>query len=418
MKSSACECLKAKRVLRLAYLTTEYPAVSHTFIRRELREIERRGHSVLRLAIRKADAPLADRLDQEEETKTLHCLSQPTGRLLLGMVRTVASRPIAFLRAAGLAIQMGWRSERGLLRHVAYLAEAAYLATVLREHRVQHVHVHFGTNAAAVARLIRRLGGPSYSFTVHGPDEFDSARSFDLCGKAKDAAFVVAISHFCVAQLRRWVPFEQWPKIQIVHCTVGNGFFDQAQPICPDSRTLVCVGRLCPQKGQLMLIEAMCELLHSGIPGKLVLAGDGEMRPIIEKRIRELSLSEHVIITGWIDEAEVRRQILSARALVLPSLAEGLPMVIMEAFALGRPVISTHIAAIPELVRPGVSGWLVTPSCVSELVAAMREVYESPIEQLGRLAASGRRLVETRHHSRIETGRLEELFLRHVDDET
>ena len=400
--------------MRIAYLTTEYPAVSHTFIRRELLEIERRGHAVLRLAIREAPSPLADPVDRDEHGRTLHCLSQPLWQLLAAQVRTLLTRPLAFLRALRLTLRMGWRSERGVARHLAYLAEAAFLLQVLLQERVKHVHVHFGTNAAAVARLVRQLGGPAYSFTAHGIETFDAPRSLDIAGKADDAAFVVAVCDYCAAQLRRWVPFECWARIHVVRCTVGEDFFESDAPVDAASRTLVCVGRLCPEKGQLLLVDAMRQLADAGVDGRLVLAGDGEMRPIIERRIDELGLRDRVDITGWIAEADVRRHLLAARALVLPSFAEGLPMVIMEAFALGRPAISTYVAGIPELVRPGENGWLVPAGNFELLAAAMREALDAPVERLSAMGQAGRKAVIQRHNTRTEGARLERLFLRAV----
>jgi glycosyltransferase involved in cell wall biosynthesis len=306
---------------------------------------------------------------------------------------------------------MGRRSDRGLLRHLAYFVEACFLLGVVRRQGVEHMHVHFGTNPTAVARLIRCLGGPRYSFTVHGPDEFDAPRQLDLAGKVADAAFVVAISDYGAAQLRRWVPLDHWPKIQVVHCTVGEDFFREARPIDPASETLVCVGRLCPQKGHLVLIDALARLVSDGVDARLVLAGDGELRQIIEQRIRELDLLDRVEITGWIDEAEVRRRILAARALVLPSFAEGLPMVLMEALALGRPVISTYVAGIPELVRPGENGWLVPAGNVVQLAAALRSVLTTPADVLDAMAQAGRACVQERHSTVAEGARLERLFV-------
>ncbi|MHA1572540.1 MAG: colanic acid biosynthesis glycosyltransferase WcaL, partial [Alphaproteobacteria bacterium] len=141
---------------------------------------------------------------------------------------------------------MGKKSDRGLLRHLAYLVEACHLLGVAGRAGVQHVHVHFGTNAAAVARLIRRLGGPTYGFTVHGPTELDAPIGFDLRGKISDAAFVVAISDFCRAQLYRWSDPGDWHKIHVVRCTVGEEFFDAAAPLDPASHTFVSIGRLAP----------------------------------------------------------------------------------------------------------------------------------------------------------------------------
>ncbi len=399
------------RPMRLAYLTTQYPKVSHTFIRRELRELEKKGHHVLRLAIRSADSAIVDPADLEESGKTVHCLGQPWHRLVSGQLRTILTRPLGFVRAARMAFAMGRRSERGLLRHVAYLAEAAWLLQRLQQDRIEHLHVHFGTNAAAVARLIRCMGGPPYSMTVHGPDEFDAPRSSCLGPKQADAAFVAAISDYCSAQLRRWAAPDDWPRIHVIRCGVSSDFLGLHESIDPGSRTLVCVGRLCPQKGQLLLVEAAGRLCREGVSLRLVLAGDGEMRGVIDRRVAELHLGDHVRITGWIGEAEVRRHLLAARAMVLPSFAEGLPVVIMEALALGRPVISTYVAGIPELVRPGETGWLVPAGNVSELAAAMKDALLAPVERLGRMGSAGRTRVAQLHDAGIEAGRLEELLL-------
>ena len=226
-----------------------------------------------------------------------------------------------------------------------------------------------------------------------------------------DAAFVVAITDFCAAQLRRWASVEDWPKIHVVRCTVGDDFFSAVQPIDPMSRTFVSVGRLCPQKGQLLLIDALARVVRGGVDARLVLVGDGELRPLVERRIAEADLGGHVEITGYASEAEVRRHILAARALVLPSFAEGLPMVIMEAFALGRPVVSTYIAGIPELVRTGENGWLVPAGNTEQLAEAMLAVLEAPAQKLDAMGEAGRQQVIQRHNTSIEAQELERLLL-------
>ncbi|MHB8790235.1 MAG: glycosyltransferase [Desulfobulbaceae bacterium] len=401
--------------LKLAYLTTSYPSVSHTFIRRELREIERRGHSILRLAIRQSNAALVDPIDQEEAAKTIHCLALPVWLHVISLFQTALLHPVRFWDAFCLTIKMGLRSDRGIFRHFFYLVEACTFLGILKKHAVQHVHVHFGTNSTAVARLIRRCGGPSYSFTTHGPTEFDSAIAFDLHGKIADAAFVIAISDYCSAQLRRWCTPTDWVKIHIVHCTVGDDFFNAGVPFDPDSQTFVSVGRLTAQKGQILLIDAFAQIIAAGHDAYLVLVGDGELRPLIEQRIAIAGIENRVIITGYVSEAEVRRHIASSRALVLPSFAEGLPMVIMEAFAIGRPVISTYVAGIPELVRSKENGWLVQAGNTDELAAALADALESPSSRLVEMAACGRDLTFQRHHTTTEGDKLEEILYRYVD---
>ena len=396
--------------MRLAYLTTRYPAVSHTFIRRELRELEARGHHVLRLSIRPPAIDLVDPLDRAEMERTLSCINQPIHRLLTSVLCALISRPTRALSALALACRMGLRSERGLLRHLAYLVEATHLLRVLRAHSIEHVHVHFGTNPAAVARLIRRLGGPPFSMTIHGPGEFDAPRSLDLAGKIADAAFVVAITEFCALQLQRWAAPTDWHKIHIVHCTVGQEFFAAACPVTPSSKAFLCVGRLAPAKGHHLLLEALARVVRREQSAQLVLAGDGDLRGALESQIRRLNLQKHVSITGWISEYQVRQHLLAARALVLSSIAEGLPMVIMEAFALCRPVISTSVAGIPELVRHDENGWLVPVGDVERLADALCDALTRPSDVLTRMGERGQSLVRERFHSATETDRLEALL--------
>lgn len=393
---------------RLAYLTTQYPSVSHTFIRREIQALEAMGYSVLRLAIRPGSA-VVDPADQAEAEKTFQCLAQPLPLLLLEACRALLPHPIATARAKRVLFSMWRKSDRGLLRHMAYLVEAGVLWRRLRKERIDHVHVHFGTNAAAVARLIRRLGGPPYSMTIHGPDELDAPIGLSLGAKMKDAAFTVAISHYGASQLRRWVPYEEWAKIHVVHCTVGEEWFEAARPIPEDADSLVCVGRLSAQKGQLLLVEAFAEALESGAHGRLVLVGDGEMRGVVEQRITALGLDERVTITGWQDSEAVRTHLLRARALVLGSFAEGLPVVLMEAMALQRPVIATAITGIPELVRHGQDGWLVIAGDTAQLAGAIREALEAPVERLNTMGRAAAERVRQRHTT-AEVAKLDALF--------
>ncbi len=400
--------------MRLAYLTTIYPAVSHTFIRREILEMERRGHEVHRFAVRASPTPVVDPGDVAELAKTLHLLgSGGKSRLLFAALSCGLKSPGAFLRALRADKQMSKRSERGLVQHAAYLVEAAFLLRELRARRVRHLHVHFGTNAASVAMLARILGGPSsptYSFTVHGPDEFDQAIGHSLREKIDASAFVCAISDFGAAQLKRWTPMDQWGKVHVVRCTVGESFFSAGRPIEPASRSLVTVGRLSPQKGHLVLIEGFAQAVREGVDAKLVLVGDGDLRGEIERRIADHKLEGRVELTGSLGEAQVRERILASRAMVLPSFAEGLPMVFMEALALRRPVISTYVAGIPELVEPGVTGWLVPAGRADRLAQAITAAMQASTAELNAMGDAGWKAVHERHNTITEGGKLESLF--------
>jgi glycosyltransferase involved in cell wall biosynthesis len=164
------------------------------------------------------------------------------------------------------------------------------------------------------------------------------------------------------------------------------------------------------EKGQLLLIEAAHRLARKGIRFELVLAGDGEMREEVENLIKRLGLSGQVRITGWISSNQVRQEILAARGLVLSSFTEGLPVVIMEAMALRRPVLSSCITGVPELVRPGETGWLFPAGSVDDLAVAMEDCLLKSPDDLKKMGDAGYLRVVERHSIDKEAAKLAEFF--------
>jgi colanic acid/amylovoran biosynthesis glycosyltransferase len=396
--------------MRIAYLANQYPSVSHSFIRREILALERREVEVLRISLREWDGELLDPENQLERERTRFVLRDGAPALLIAVARMLLTRPVRLLKALALALRMGRRGARRLYVHLIYLAEACHIEPWLRAAGIQHLHAHFGTNSAEVAMLVHALGGPQWSFTVHGPEEYDNVQPIGLAEKIRRCAFVVAISSYGRSQLYRLVEHQHWPKVHVVHCGLEPAYFAAPVSPAPSARRLVCVGRLCEQKGQLLLIEAAHRLAARQIAFELVLAGDGELRVEIEASIRQHKLQGRVRITGWISAAEVREQILAARALVLPSFAEGLPIVIMEAMALRRSVISTFVAGIPELVHAGEHGWLVPAGDVEALEQAMQVCLDTPTETLTRMGEAAHKRVLERHGVDEQAIQLERLF--------
>lgn len=395
----------------IAYLVNQYPKVSHSFIRREIAGVETYGLTVKRYSIRSCASELVDPEDLQELEQTRVILAEGKFTLLLSLAIVALTRFPRWLRALKITLQMGSRhAERGLIPYLAYLVEACRLVQLCQRDQVDHVHAHFGTNSTTVAMLCHLLGGPTYSFTVHGPEEFDRPYELSLTEKIRQAAFVVAISSFGRSQLYRWCGYADWPKIQIVHCGLDSSFAQTTVAAIPDAPNLVCVGRLCEQKGQSLLIEALNELVVQGYKPHLTLVGDGDMRPDLEELIQRHSLQSYVTITGWATSAQVREHLNSARAMVLPSFAEGLPVVIMEALALGRPVISTYVAGIPELIESGQNGWLVVAGSVKDLVTAMKTALELPPTELAKMGQVGIARVNQNHTVKTEAGKLVSLF--------
>lgn len=395
----------------VAYFTNQYPKVSHSFIRREILALERQGVDVARFALRGWSEELVDPDDLAEREKTHYLLRGGLGALLPATIRQLLSAPGLFLQGVRMALRLSRLSDRPALYHLVYLAEACELVARCRQQGVKHLHVHFGTNPTEVALLARLMGGLPYSFTVHGPDEFDRPLGLHLREKIEAASHVVAISSYGRSQLYRWVGHSHWHKIQVVHCGLETAFFDPppTEPI-PTTPRLVCVGRLCEQKGQLLLLDAFRRLRDRGDDFQLVLAGDGEMRPELEAFIALHKLQDQVSITGWISSERVKQELLAARTMVLASFAEGLPVVIMEAMALGRPVLSTSIAGIPELVRHGVDGWLVPAGDVDALVETLGSALATPTAQLDQMGLAARDRVIERHSIDTEAAKLKRLF--------
>ncbi|HUN59614.1 MAG TPA: glycosyltransferase family 4 protein [Candidatus Binataceae bacterium] len=400
--------------MRIAYLVNQYPMVSHSFIRREILALERRGVEVVRIAVRGWDAEIVDEEDHLERKRTRYVLRDGASALMLAAMRTLLTQPGRFIRALALAWRMSRRGENPLPLHLIYLAEACRIEPWLRDADVQHLHAHFGTNPAEVAMLVHTLGGPQWSFTVHGPEEFDKPEFIGLRQKVLDSAFVVSISSYGRSQLYRWVDHPHWPKVKVVHCGLEPGFCNAS--ICAPSAAprLVCIGRLCEQKGQLLLVEATRRLVANGTDFNLILVGDGEMRTEIESLVARYHLEDKVLITGFLSGDRVRQELLAARAFVLPSFAEGLPVVIMEAMALRRPIISTYVAGIPELVQPGKHGWLVPAGDVDALVCAMQACLDTPVGKLEVMGEAAHDRVMARHKIDTSAARLYDLFQRAI----
>tara|TARA_R110001583_G_scaffold149274_1_gene301240 strand:+ start:36489 stop:37694 length:1206 start_codon:yes stop_codon:yes gene_type:complete len=395
--------------VKVAYLVNQYPKVSHSFIRREILALERNGIEVQRIAVRGWDEPTPDPQDAQEKSRTQYVLKGGTKALAASVFKVFRSNPAGALSALKLAFRMGLRSDRPLPFHFIYFAEACQILLWLQAGEARHLHAHFGTNSAEVAMLVEALGGPGYSFTVHGPEEFDKPEFLHLGEKIRRSRFVVAITSFCRSQLFRWVDSSQWHKVKEVHCGIEPDFYRDVD-LEPAGNRLVCVGRLSEQKGHLLLIEAAAIASSHGADFELVLAGDGELRAPVEQRIRELGLQQKVRITGWISSAQVREEILASRALVLASFAEGLPVVLMEAMALRRPVLTTCVAGVPELVRQGESGWLYPAGDVDLLAQAMLDCLQCPTEQLVRMGNEAHRVAVKRHDIDTEAVKLAQLF--------
>lgn len=401
--------------MRILYLVNGYPRPSHTFIRREIAALEELGVSVTRVSIRPLAAAPQDPDDRAEAARTEVLMAHGAWSLLPAVFATLLTRPFGFFRGMSSAVRLARRSEAGCLRHAAYFAQACRLAAIARRAGAEHVHAHFGTNPPLVALLAERIGAPGFSFTVHGPEEFDRVLGLKLAEKIAAARFVVAISAFGRAQLERIAAPEDVAKLVVVPCGLDRPFLeDPGSPVPQGEAALLFVGRLCAQKRPLALVAAAAELARQGIACTIRIGGDGELRQALAERVRAAGLERNFQLLGALDGEGVRRELRACRALILPSAAEGLPVVLMEALALRRPVIATAVAGIPELVRAGREGWLVPAGDLPALVEAIKAALRASPEELERMGRSGAARVRERHDVRVSASLLAERFRAHT----
>lgn len=398
-------------------MTSLYARGTDSFIRGEVLRLRELGLAVRTYSIRKPNpAEATDESIASEQKQTYYLLEQSLWRLAIDVASSFLRRPGRAASALIIALRTAQPGLRGSILAGVYWLEAASLARALERDGITHLHNHIGQNSATVAMLASAICGITYSLTVHGPLEFDRPRELAIGEKVRRSSFTVAISNYGRSQLMRWTPREAWDKIRVVRCGVQPEFLDRREE--PERTTrpakFVCVGRLAEQKGIPVLIEAVMAMKSEGYSFELALIGDGPLRGEIETQVRDAGLGGTVRLAGLLSPAQVRVEMLSSRALVMPSFAEGLPVVMMESLALGKPVIGTYIAGVPELVRPGETGWLVPAGSSVLLAEAMKQAIGASDEELAEMGRRGAALVRKEHDQRIQAQSLAVLLTHSV----
>jgi len=402
--------------MKIAYLTGEYPRATDTFIQREVASLRDLGHEVLTYSIRRTDPVHHVGVEQKAEAaKTFHVLraaKNPVG-LLAAHLRFLVSGPTKYAAALKLALTTGSPGLKGRFYQLIYFAEAAVLANRLRGEGIQHLHNHIATSSASVAMLASKMSGIPFSFTLHGPDIFFAADKWRLDEKIRQASFVACISHYCRSQAMISAAPEDWAKLHIVHCGINPEKYKR-QPVEGTPR-LLFVGRLAAVKGVPLLLDCMAWLVGQGHDLALDLIGDGPDRSKLEAKVKTLGLEGRVIFHGYRNQDEVADVLSRAALFVLPSFAEGLPVVLMEAMAAECPSIATRIAGIPELVREGETGRMVDPGDVDALCKAIAQALADP-RASAKMARQGKAIVAADFNSAIEAARLSTLFHAYAND--
>jgi glycosyltransferase involved in cell wall biosynthesis len=396
----------------VAYIISEYPKVSHTFVMREVDALRRRGVLVDTVSIRRTpEGGLLSAEDRRAAAETFAVLPVSPKRLVSAHAARLARAPTRYLQALATAFRAGPAGSRNRLWQLFYFAEAGVLADELGHRGTDHLHAHFVNVACSVTMLAAEMLGKPFSFTMHGPLEFDNVELHGIVPKTQRAAFVACISDFCRAQMMRLVDPRLWPRLHVIHCGI-----DPAEPVVNGERSaterrpveIVSVGRLAPMKGFAVLIDAVSRLVAMGADVHLTVIGDGPDRPSLEARAASELPVGVATFTGALEPAGVAAHLRRADVFCLASFAEGVPVVLMEAMAAALPVVATAIMGIPELVAPE-AGTLVPPGRSDLLADALLAFVDDP-ELRVRAGVAGRAVVRDLFDVNTSADQLADLY--------
>ena len=397
--------------MRIAYNTGEYPRATDTFIQREVAALRSLGVDVITCSIRRTAAEHhvgPEQLDEAAKTFYVIQAAKSPWRLLTSHLGELIRSPVRYLASLRLALELGWPGIKGRLRSLAYFVEAGVLANELRTRQVQHVHNHFANSSCSVAAIATTMCGIGLSITMHGPAIFFEPAKWHIGRKVGLAKFVSCISDFCRSQAMIFTKVRDWEKMNIVHCGVDSGLFEKR--VHSELATQVLwVGRLAAVKGLPILLDAWARVSKEYRDVRLKLVGDGPDRAMIERRIKELGLEDRITITGYLSQSDVRTELQRSDLFVMPSFAEGVPVVLMEAMAAGIPVVATRIAGVGELREDGKHGLLEPPGNTDALAGAiLRLLGDRTLRQ--EFGDLGRVKVESDYNGLREAEKLRELF--------
>lgn len=390
----------------LAYLLSQYPAVNHVFMLREIRSLRQLGLQIHTASIRRPDRDLRlmTEAEREEAQSTYYVTSAGPFQLAAAQFHTLLTRPVSYFRGLACALASGPRG-------IFYFAEALAVARWMTRRRITHLHTHY---ASTVALIAARTFPITLSATYHGPVEFQDPANFRLAEKVRASLFTCAISQFGLAQLMYHCGYSEWPKLELTYLGVDLSEFPP-RPFRPNPAPfeIVCAGRLASVKGQHVLIAALESLIRDGRNIRVHFAGDGPDRAELERDAATRGLSAHVCFAGNMNQDQLRALYRTSDVMVLPSFAEGLPVVLMEAMAMEIPCIATWVAGVPELIRDEMTGLLVPAGDAAALARAIARLQSDPDlrQQLGQHA---RRRIEEAFDVHHNTARLAALFRRRL----
>jgi len=398
---------------RLLYLIGQFPAINHGYLLAEIRHLRKLGFEIFVASISAPDRT-AEKLspeEREEAERTYYVKSASLANAALQNVAEFLTHPLRYLRGLIFSLRLAGLHLKAFVYHLAYFAEAVLVGRQMRKLNVTHVHASFSTT---VALLAERTFPITMSFAVYGFGELYDPAGTHLAQKIDHAVFVRSISRYGRGQLMLACDRTAWPKLICAPLGINPAEYKQRspQPFSSPAK-LLCVGRLAPEKGQGLLLDAIAAISAVGSCAHLRFVGDGPDREWLERRAHELGIASSITFEGWVTQERLAEIYGETELFVLPSLAEGIPMVLMEAMAQGIPCVAPKIAGIPELIADGEEGILFAVGDVEELIEAIRRALASP-DLCERVSAKARQKVLSSYDAERNTGRFARVFEKFV----
>lgn len=397
--------------MKIAYFTNTYPRATDTFIRLEVLGLRERGIEVNTYSVRKSgDDHNVDNEVISEKQNTSFILPFKIFELFFALVQLIFTRPKRFLRSLKVTIKTARPSLKGKFLQVAYFLEAVVLAKRLKADNIEHLHNHLGDNSGTVTLIAATIIDIPYSISIHGPHIFFDGLNWALNEKTKHSKFVSCIGHFCKSQMMLYTKSEYWDKFKIIRCGVDLKKYQYRNNSSIPSK-LLFVGRLSNEKGLNVLLDSLAILKSENVDFTLTVLGDGPSRDELEQQTKQLELNENVIFKGFVDQSTIREDLNNSDVFILPSFAEGIPVSLMEAMAIGVPVITTYVGGISELVIDNETGLLCYASDSAGLAESIRKYFDDS-KLIESVVKQGRQHIETEFDVDIQIDKLAELFKR------
>ncbi len=391
----------------IAYISHYLPALTQTFVYREILALEEAGWKVHPFSIRRPEKGISEEA-KDLASRTRYILPVRWGRFIAWQAALFLAHPLRYLSILLFLVSRPGESPRARLHGLTHFFGGLHIVPELKRAGVKHIHAHFGQNPATIAMAAAEYLGIPFSMTIHARDLFvDTAL---LRAKLEKARFVVTISEYNRKLLREMArSAADAEKIHVLHCGIDIRRFEAREGAnAPAARAanatlrppvFFAVGRLVEKKGYAYLVEAAKLLKDRGVPFEVRVIGGGPDHDALARRIAELGVGGHVKLEGSMPQETLLPLLRGADAFVLPCVLakdgdqDGIPVSLMEAMAYGIPCVSTTISGVPELIEDGKEGFLVPEKNPVALAEALERLARDPTlrEELGR---AGRRKVE------------------------